>query len=295
MMAKTLHDADVVASVKAFTDAFAANPDASKIQPGTYSLLKKEKAADAVTALLSPANRVSLKVTIPEGYSVKQIVQRINEVTLIPVDDLNAALKDPAAIDLPAQAGGNPEGWLFPSTYNIEPGATATSVLKQMADQMVKVLTDKGVPQDQWKTVLTKASLVEREAKRDEDRPPMAQAIDNRLAKDMFLQIDATVAYGAGKPGTALTTADLQDASNPYNSYVHTGLPPTPIASPGQASIDAVLNPADGTWIFWQLVDPSTGETKFENTNEEHNRDVALLNQWLKDHPTASAGATSTP
>lgn len=294
MMAKTLHDADVVASAKAFTDAFAANPDASKIQPGTYSLLKKEKAADAVTALLSPANRVSMKVTIPEGYSVKQIVQRINEVTLIPVDDLNNALKDPAAIDLPAEAGGNAEGWLFPSTYTIEPGATATSVLKQMSDQMVKVLTAKGVQEKDWKTVLTKASLVEREAKRDVDRPPMAQAIDNRLAHDMPLQIDATTSYGLGQTG-APTSAQNNDASNPYSTYAHMGLPPTPIASPGEASIDAVLNPADGTWIFWQLVDPSTGETKFEDTLAQHNQDIAQLDQWIKDHPTATAGASSTP
>ncbi len=290
-MAATLQKAGVVATEKAFRDAFAANPDAAKIQPGTYSLLKQERAADAVTALLSPANRVSMKVTIPEGYTVKQVVQRINEITLIPVDDLNAALKDAAAIGLPAEAGGNPEGWLFPSTYQVEPKATAASVLKQMTGQTVKVLTAKGVAQDQWKTVLIKASLVEREAGRPEDQAPMARVIENRLAQDMALQIDATTSYGLGQTA-APTTAQNNDASNPYSTYAHTGLPPTPIASPGESAIDAVLNPADGKWMFWQLVDPSTKETKFEETFDQHTKDVAQLAQWVKDHPSATATAT---
>ena len=291
-MAVTLQKAGVVATTRAFIDAFAANPDADKIQPGTYSLLKQQRAADAVTALLNPANRVSMKVTIPEGYTVAQIVTRINEVTLISVDDLKAALKDPTAIGLPAEAGGNAEGWLFPSTYQVEPGASAASVLKQMTAQTVTVLTAKGVPQNQWKDVLTKASLVEREAARDQDRPPMARAIDNRLARDMPLQIDATTSYGAGHPGTPPTTAENQDASNPYNTYKHLGLPPTPIASPGEASIDAVLNPAPGSWIFWQLVNGDTRETKFEDTLDQHNQDVAAYQAWLTQHQAASGGAT---
>ncbi|HEY0118350.1 MAG TPA: endolytic transglycosylase MltG [Cellulomonas sp.] len=287
-MAKSLQQAGVVATVQSFVDAFAANPDASKIQPGTYNLLKEQKASDAVLALLSPANRVSWKVTIPEGYTVSQIVQRINEVTLIPVDDLNAALKDPTAIGLPAEAGGNAEGWLFPATYQVEPGATAASVFKQMTDQMVKVLTQKGVSQDQWKDVLTEASMVEREAGRDEDRPMMARAIENRLSKNMFLDVDATVSYGLGKT-SAPTGAETDDASNPYNTYKHTGLPPTPIASPGASSIDAVLNPADGSWLFWVCVNFDTKETKFATTLDEQNQNVAEMKAWLAANATPSA------
>ena len=287
-MAKTLHDAGVVATEKAFVDAFAANPDASKIQPGTYNLLKEMTASAAVTALLNPANRVSMKVTIPEGYTVSQIVQRIYEVTTIPVDQLDAALQDAAAIGLPDQAGGNPEGWLFPSTYYVEPGATPASVFKQMTDQTVKVLTQKSVPPEQWKDVLTKASLIEREAGRDEDRPMMARAIDNRLDKGMPLQIDATTSYGLGQTA-APTQAQNEDASNPYSTYKHTGLPPTPIASPGSSSIDAVLSPADGSWLFWVTVNLDTKETKFADTLDEHNAQVAELNAWLADHATPSA------
>ena len=292
-MGAALQQAGVVATAQSFVDAFAANPDAAKIQPGTYSLLKEMKASDAVLALLNPASRVSMKVTIPEGYSVAQIVQRIHEVTLISVDDLEAALKDPKSIGLPAEAGGKPEGWLFPSTYQVEPDATAASVFKQMTAQTVKVLTEKGVAKGDWKTVLTKASLVEREAGRDEDRPMMARAIDNRLARSMALQIDATTLYGLGRTSGAPTTAENQNASNAYSTYVHTGLPPTPIASPGEASIDAVLNPAEGDWLFWVTVNFDTKETKFATTLDEHNQQVAEMQAWLAAHATPNPGATT--
>jgi UPF0755 protein len=279
-MATTLVDAGVVASAKAFNKAFAANPQASSIQPGTYRMLLEMKASDAVTALLNPSSRVSFKVTVPEGLTRDQIVAKINEKTLIPVDDLNAALADPAAIGLPAEANGNAEGWLFPATYDVEPGATAASVLTQMTAQTVAVLTQKGIPQDQWETVLNKASLVEREARLAEDRPKVARAIENRLEKEMPLDIDSSVAYGLNKPGTGVTTADTQDASNPYNTYKNLGLPPTPIASPGLASIEAVLSPADGDWLFWVTVNLDTGETLFANNLADHQANVEKLREW---------------
>ncbi len=283
-MAHTLQVAGVVATEKAFNRAYAANPDAIKIQPGTYNLLLEMKASDAVLALLNPSSRATMGVTIPEGQTVQQILAKVNEVTLIPIEDLQAAAADPAAIGLPAEAGGNLEGWLFPATYPVEPGASAASVLQQMTAKTVAVLTAKGVPNDQWETVLNKASIVEREAKLAEDRPKVARAIDNRLDKQMPLQIDATVAYGLGIPGTQLTTAMTQDPSNPYNTYRHLGLPPGPISSPGEVSIDAVLNPEPGDWLFWVTVNLDTGETRFAVTNDEHNQNRELLRQWQEEH-----------
>lgn len=288
---KTLVDAGVVASQKAFTAAFSANPDAAKIQPGTYNLLLKMKASDAVSALLNPASRVSMRVTIPEGQTSAQILAKITEVALIPAKDLQAAAADPAAIGLPPQANGKIEGWLYPATYQVQPGETAAAVLKQMVAQTVSVLTAKNVPQDQWETVLNKASLIEREARRDEDRPMMARAIENRLAQGMPLSIDASVAYGLNKPGTQLTNADIQNADNPFNTYKHMGLPPTPIASPGEKSIDAVLNPAQGTWLFWMTVNDDTGETKFATTYAEHQQNQAQHDAWL----ASRASSTATP
>ncbi|WP_421741415.1 endolytic transglycosylase MltG [Cellulomonas sp.] len=283
-MATTLVDAGVVATAKAFNDAFAANAQASSIQPGTYSMLLEMKASDAVTALLNPSSRVSFKVTIPEGLTKSQIATKLSEKMAVPVEDVQAAIADPVAIGLPAEANGNAEGWLFPATYDIQPDATPASVLAQMTAQTVAVLTQKGVPQDQWETVLNKASLVEREAKLPEDRPKVARAIENRLAKEMVLQIDATVAYGLGISGMDLTTEMTKDDSNAYNTYTHLGLPPTPIASPGAVSIDAVLNPEPGDWLFWVAVNLDTGETRFAVTNDEHNANKALLRQWQEEN-----------
>jgi len=279
-MATTLYEAGIVASEGAFRTAFAANEDAPLIQPGTYQLLLEMKAEDAVRALLDPKSRVSMKVTIPESWNAEQIFNKINEVTLVSMDDIRAAAADTAGIGLPAEANGNVEGWLFPTTYQFEPGTTATQMLGQMVAKTVELLTAKGVPQDQWTTVLIKASLVEREAKHDEDRPKMARAIQNRIDKGMRLQIDASLAYGLGIPGTQLTRDMLLTSDNPYNLERVVGLPPTPIASPGEKSIDAILNPADGTWLFWMTVNLDTGETRFATTNDEHEENRALYRQW---------------
>lgn len=278
-MATTLADAGVVASTKAFNKAFAENPAGASIQPGTYKMLLEMKASDAIVALLDPASRVSFKVTIPEGLNKTQTLAKISEKTLIPVDQLNAAIADPASIGLPAEAGGNVEGWLFPATYDVEPDATAASVLTQMTAQTVKQLTEHAVPQDQWETVLTKASIVEREAKLDDDRYKVARGIENRLARQMPLQIDSTTAYYLGVT-RAPTPAENQDPSNPYSTYTHIGLPPGPIASPGAVSIDAVMHPADGPWLFWVTVNPETGETLFTDSSDEQKANIQKLRDW---------------
>jgi UPF0755 protein len=278
-MGATLVDAGVVASTKAFSKAFAENPAAAKIQPGTYRMLLEMKSSDAIVALLEPESRVSFKVTIPEGLNKDQTIAKISEKTLIPVDDLKAAIADPASIGLPAEAGGNVEGWLFPATYDVQPGATPASVLTQMTAQTVAQLQAQGVPQDQWETVLIKASMVEREAKLDDDRYKVARGIENRIARDMPLQIDSTTAYGLGTT-RAPTRDENMDPNNAYSTYTHVGLPPGPIASPGAVSIDAVMHPVDGTWIFWVTVNPDTGETLFSDTQAEQDANIQKLRDW---------------
>lgn len=273
-----LVDAGVVATTGAFSSAFTANPDAASIQPGTYTLQLQMKASDAVAALLNTANRVSLKVTVAEGLTSEQIFEKIYEVTAIPVDQLRAAAADPA-LGLPAEAGGNIEGWLYPLTYMVERDASALSVLQPMVAKTVEVLTAKGVAQDQWQQVLLKASIVEREAKLDEDRPKVARGIENRLARQMRLEIDATTTYYLGVQ-RGPTYEENHDESNPYSTYVRVGLPPGPIASPSEKSIDAVLSPAEGPWIFWVSVNLETGETRFTDDWDEHQANVRLLREW---------------
>lgn len=278
-MGEALYDAGVVASVSAFTAAFEANPDSVLIRPGTHTMLEEMPASDAV-ALLVKNDTVDLQLTIPEGYTADQIVARAVQVSGLSAKDFQAALKDPAEIGLPKQARGKVEGWLYPDTYTLEPDETAAGLLSQMVERTKGELQEKGVPEKQWQTVLTKASLVEREGLHGDDKPKIARAIENRLDDDMRLEIDAALAYGAGKPGTELTRADRDNTKNPYNTYRHAGLPPGPIASPGEVSVDAVLDPAPGDWKFWVTVNLDTGETKFAEDFEEHQRNVQELRDW---------------
>ncbi|NCT90874.1 endolytic transglycosylase MltG [Cellulomonas sp. APG4] len=282
-MAAILHEQGVVASERAFTRAFTANPDASGIQPGTYNLLLEMSGAGAVDALLNPENRVQTRVTIPEGLRVDQILERLSSVTAVPVEEFETAMADTAAVGLPAEAGGNYEGWLFGATYTFEPGTTPTEMLAQMVQATITTLDEAGVAPEDRQRVLTIASLVEREARTPEDRAMVAQAIQNRLDRDMKLDIDASVAYGAGKSGTELTREDL-DTDGPYNLYTRTGLPPTPIASPSAVAINAVMNPTPGDWIFWVTVNLDTGETKFAETLGEHNENVEELRAWQREN-----------
>ena len=282
-MGQVLEEAGVVASTRAFSQAFAADDAAGGIQPGTYRMLVEMPAASALAALLDPANKVQTRVTIPEGLSVVQMIDRLSSVTAVPVEEFEAAMADTEATGLPAEAEGNYEGWLFPSTYTFQPGVTPSDMIATMVGQTKSLLEERGVAPEDYKEILTIASLVEREARSPEDRQKVARAIQNRMDQGMKLDIDASVAYGLGKPGTQLTREDTQ-TDGPYNLYTRTGLPPTPIAAPSLTSIDAVLNPADGPWLFWVTVNLDTGETRFAETLGEHNQNVQLLREWQAEN-----------
>ena len=299
-MAAVLLDAGVVASTQAFTDAFLANPAASGIQPGTYRLKFEMSGAAAVTALLNSDNRVVTRVTLPEGKNAQQILETLSGKTAIPVADFLAAMADTAATGLPV-AAPEPmldeapeatlrrqyEGWLFAGTYSFEPGTTAQQMIAEMVARTVAMLDERGVLEEDRERVLTVASLAEREAATAEDRAKVAQAIQNRLDIDMKLDIDAAVAYGLGISGMDLTRDLIQNSDNPYNLYRVTGLPPTPIASPSVESVDAVLNPTPGPWLFWVTINLETKETRFAETLAEHNANVALLREWEAQQPTS--------
>ena len=286
---RTLLDAGVVKSVKAFTEAYGANPNAAGIQPGVYTLRKEMKASEAVAMLAANTGRVEYQVTVPEGYTVEQIVSRASGVTGIPASEFTKAKKDTKATGLPAAAKGNYEGWLYPATYSFDPDVDATDILSQMIAKTKAELKTLKVPSSEQEEVLIKASIVEREASRDKDRPKVARAIQNRLDNPDgptggLLETDSTTAYGLGTPTVPPTQAQNHDPKNPYSTYEHAGLPPGPIANPGQASIKAVLNPAPGPWIYWMTVDLDTGETKFGTTWQDHTDMLAELHAWQTAH-----------
>jgi UPF0755 protein len=285
----TLQKAGVVKTSKAFMEAATADSRAASIQPGTYTLRKQMAAKDALAILVNPRNRTVPRVTVPEGLWATEVFAALSEATKIPVREYQAAAKDPSALGLPASAKGNLEGYLFPATYEFPAKSTAREQLTTMVKKSVDELAKAGVSEDQMERTMIVASIVEGEVSGDADRAKVARVIENRLAaKDGptrgLLQMDSTVHYAVKKRGKAGTTDADRASASPYNTYRVQGLPPGPINNPGAASIAAAANPAEGPWLFFVTVNPSTGETRFASTVAEHQGNVNLFNQWCRDN-----------
>ena len=290
---RTLKSAGVVKSVDAFVKAAAADDRSRGIQVGFYLMNKELKASAALAVLVNPDNLIQATVTIPEGFRLNQIVDRLAAKTDFSKKQINAAMDDPAALGLPAEATGNLQGYLFPATYTILPGATAKSLLTQMVDKTKAVEKSLGIkakaealgltPHE----VLTVASILEYEAGRDADYPKVARVLYNRLDRGMALQLDSTVAFANNSTGSIYTTAEERAVDSPYNTYKYSGLPPGPIGAAGEKAIKAALNPADGDWLYFVLINPETGETRFNTTLAGHNADDALFDQYCREHDGA--------
>ncbi len=278
---QTLVDSGVILSVKRFVEESDVDERVATIQPGTYALRQEMSVAGAIDVLADPANRIVTRVTGPEGRRASQVVDLLATRGGFAREDLEAVLKDPATLGLPEQARGVAEGWLFPATYEFEPGTTAAEALQQMVGRTTQELTELGVPQERWVAVLTEASIVQVEGGSEEDFGKVARVIANRLAVQMPLQMDSTVSYATGIFNA--NTTDAQRASDsPYNTYRRAGLPPGAISNPGRAAVEAVLSPTPGPWMFFVTVNLDTGETKFATTKAEHDRNVLEYQAWYR-------------
>ncbi|WP_369133337.1 endolytic transglycosylase MltG [Modestobacter sp. I12A-02662] len=283
-VAGTLVEADVIASAEPFLDAAKANASATGLQPGVYDMRLQMSGQAALDLLLHPDTKMVTRVTIPEGQTVAQALQRLADSTGVPLAEWQAAAADPAALGLPPYANGLLEGFLFPATYEIDPDDTPVSVLTEMVSGTVAMLDELQVPVERRLSVITEASIVQAEASSVEDMAKVAQVLNNRIAQGMRLQMDSTVNYANGKGGITTTAEDRANPS-PYNTYFHEGLPPGAISNPGRDAVAATMNPAPGDWLFFVVVDPDTGETRFAATAEEHGRNVLLFQQWLQENP----------
>jgi UPF0755 protein len=221
-------------------------------------------------------------VTVQEGLTAAQTYERISAVTTIPVADIAAAAADPA-VGLPAEAGGNIEGWLFPATYSFEPASTATTILTEMVAKTVSVLDAHAIAPESRKAILTMASIAEKEVSFPEEYPKVARVIQNRLDREIPLGMDTINAYGLGKPAIELVASDF-DVDNAYNSRLHLGLPPTPISNPGEAAIAGAASPAEGDWVYFITVNLDTGETIFTSSYDEFLAGKARFQQWLEEN-----------
>lgn len=283
-----LATAHVVKSAAAFIDAAKSNARSRGIQVGYYQLRENMKASLALDVLVNPKNLVQAAVTVPEGARVAQVIDIVTAHTKITKAQIVKALENPQRLGLPAAAKGNPEGYLFPATYAVVPGETATQLLAQMVAKAKEVHNQLDVAGGAAKLgltpeqVVTLASILEYEAKRPQDYPKVARAIYNRLAKGMRLQSDATVSYANHVSGQIWTSATQRANSSPYNTYQHDGLPPGPIGSPGEVTLKAALHPAAGPWLYWVVVNLRTGETVFSTTFAEHQLAVAQFQRYCK-------------
>lgn len=279
-----LKAAGVVLTSDAFAQVFSASPEAAGIQPGSYELRKQMSSNDALDALLDPANRTVPRVTVREGLWATEVYAVLSRGTGVPLKDYTAAAKQPEKLGLPPEAKGAIEGYLFPATYEFAADASAADQLSTMIDTAVAELDDLGVTPAKAHRVLTIASILEAEAKTDEDRRKVHRVLLNRLDAGMRLQLDSTVSYAAKR--RSVTTTDAERASNsPYNTYAQDGLPPGPIGNPGKAALEAAVDPADGPWLYFVAVNPESGETKYATTFAEHQTLVAQFQQWCQAHP----------
>lgn len=282
-IAQSLVKAGVVKSASAFISAASASRDFNRIQPGKYTLRKKMSASSALAMMLDPKSFASTGITVPEGLWASQIFSLLSKRTGVPVADYQKVTA--ASIGLPAAANGHLEGFLFPSTYNFTAGMSAKAQLSRMASEWRKEIAPLKIPAGRLHDVMVVASLVEAESRLPEDGPKVARVIGNRVAKGMPLQLDSTIHYAEQKRGTITTTDRERAKKGPYNSYLNTGLPPTPIDNPGLAAIKAALRPTPGAWLYFVTVDPESGKTLFARTYGEQQANEKVFHTWCSQHP----------
>jgi UPF0755 protein len=297
-ISQTLYDAGVTKTPDAFYDYLIDSGENPPFVPGVFKLQKQMTSEAALTALLDPANKMENTAQLREGLTVEQSLPLLAEGTGIPLEDFQAAVADSSVYGVTPDpdivaAGGQPlEGWLFPATYTFNPDVTAEQVIQTLVDRTVQSLDAAGVAADDRQRVLTVASIIEREARYEADMQKVATVIANRMDPDNqetfgLLQMDSTAQYGFGEmhDGSASTSEEAQFDPNPWNTYVHAGLPVGPISNPGDAAISAVMNPSGGDWMYFVTVNLDTGETVFTTNLADHERARAQWIEWCEAHP----------
>lgn len=279
-VARKLAAADVIKSFDAIYRPMLASEFSAV--PGTYQLPTKISGVKALELLISGEAKLVTRVTLQEGLRANQIFERLATELDLRVEDLEAEVRDLAALGIPSQAPSI-EGYLFPATYEFDPGVSASVVISTLVNRALEELIDLGIPESKWHETLTMASIVQGEGK-TRDFAKVSRVFYNRLDVGMPLQSDATVVYATN--GTKVTTTDEQRATDsPYNTYYYAGLPIGPINSPGSDAIKASLQPEPGEWLYFVTINLETGETVFTNTYAEHLVEVKKFQAWIRANP----------
>ena len=294
--ADSLASAGVIGSAKAFRLYAKLRRGDRGIRAGTYEL-RKDASWSSVLASLKSGKGIVNTVMVPEGFSLAQTEAILASKLSLPIDSIRAATRDSALLHRLRVSRPDLEGYLFPDTYFFPPGTTARAAVQAMARRF----------EQQWKPewtarldtfaisrheVVTLASIVEKEAKLPQERPIIASVYWNRLRKGMLLQADPTVQYALPEYQARLLYRHLTVRS-PYNTYRYTGLPPGPIAAPGEASILATLYPASTKFLYF--VAYPDGHHEFRESAAEHEKAVvAARRAWSAVRTKAAATKAAT-
>ncbi|MGH7948803.1 MAG: endolytic transglycosylase MltG [Candidatus Binataceae bacterium] len=278
VVAEKLASARVVRSALAIRLYASMSGDARRIQPGDYSFVGGEWMADVMRHLVR-GDIVVVTVTIPEGLTLRQIAERLEATGLVCADGFEREAREGRLVGALGLGPLGAEGYLFPATYRFSPRADSGEILAAMLGRFYRTLTP-AVEQRMFdlglsdRELVTLASIIEREAKVEDDRPLIAGVFYNRLALGIPLQADPTAEY-ALDGDRKLSTADAVRIPSTFNTYAFAGLPPGPIANPGMQSIEAALYPAKTKYLYFVARDDGTH--LFSRSFAEHQRAIAEL------------------
>jgi UPF0755 protein len=273
---RELAHAGVIDDAPAFRLLGRLRHDEDDVRAGAYRFAAHRTQDDVLHALVTGGAQVAAWVTIPEGFTARQIARRLQAQGIGPARAFVRSFER-SSLDVDGTWTRGLEGFLFPSTYLVPLGASPADVQRQMTAEFFKELPGDAATRARAlgvtvPEVVTVASLVEREAKTEPDRPMIAAVIYNRLRLGMPLQIDASIEYALPKHESELSLRDVRIES-PYNTYLNAGLPPTPIANPGLPSLEAALHPSKTDALYYVYC--GHGRHVFARTLAQHQANVA--------------------
>ena len=269
------HEAEVFPSALPFRLLGRVSGMDRSLKPGAYRIPPDARPLD-VFRMIEKGQILTVTLTVPEGYSMDQIAEVVAGTQLSSAAEFMALARDAELLQQAGVQAPTFEGFLFPDTYTFPTIYSARDVILAMASRFHEVIGGplKGQTQESGLSLLevvTLASIVEKEAREEYERPVIASVYLNRLRKRMRLEADPTILYGVRPLGEPILRSEIRNRT-PYNTYVIRGLPPGPIASPGLASVEAVLNPAETDFLYF--VANENGTHNFSETLKEHNRAV---------------------
>ena len=289
-IANALKDAGVIRSTTRYKICSKIWHYDSNYKAGVYSVSPSMTCSDIAKVIVS-GKETTNSFTVPEGSTIETVAETLAKDGLVDKKKfLEAAQNSDAYSDFDflkdAQKGKNHlEGYLFPSTYQVAPKADEQQIITTMLNQFDTVFTDEykarakklGYTENQ---IIIIASIIEKEAQVDEDRPKIASVIYNRLDDGMNLQMCSTVQYILGKAKPVLSVADTK-IDSPYNTYIHSGLPKGPICSPGEASIKAALYPAKTDYMYFVVSEKLDGSHNFSKSYSKFEKDTRAYEKAL--------------